>query len=160
MTGEFDTIARFHEFVLEGNDKALENFYNKGRQSPVLGDEEFRNGLMEKPVRVDQEHPRYERAAVRPSVDQVLKTLAKRYGLKVEDVMKGKRGKDNEPRKVGMYLAKELCDMKLKEIAEHFGTASYGTVGWACHGVASRMQADAKFRDRISSIRRIYQQKI
>jgi chromosomal replication initiation ATPase DnaA len=45
-----------------------------------------------------------------------------------------------------MYLAKELCDLKLKEIAAQFGTASYGTVGWACHGVASRIQADAKFR--------------
>jgi chromosomal replication initiation ATPase DnaA len=27
-----------------------------------------------------------------------------------------------------MYLAKELCDLKLKEIAARFGTASYGTV--------------------------------
>ncbi|HEY7317459.1 MAG TPA: helix-turn-helix domain-containing protein [Candidatus Binatia bacterium] len=83
----------------------------------------------------------------------MLKALAMRYGLKVKDLMKGKRGKDNEPRKVGMYLAKELCDLKLKEIAEQFGTASYGTVGWACHGVASRIQADAKFRKRINSIR-------
>jgi len=80
----------------------------------VLGDEEFRNGLMEKPIRVDREHPRYERVAVRPSIDQVLKALATRYGLKVEDLIKGKRGKDNEPRKVGMYLAKELCDLKPK----------------------------------------------
>jgi chromosomal replication initiation ATPase DnaA len=86
--------------------------------------------------------------------------LAKRYGLKVEDLMKCKRGKNNEPRKVGMYLAKELCDLKLKEIAEQFEAGSYGKVGWACHGVASRMQADAKFRDRVSSIRRICQQKI
>jgi putative transposase len=160
VMGEFSTIAQFHEFVLEGNDNALENFYKNGRQRPVLGNEQFRNGLMEKPVRVDRENPRYERAAVRPSVDQVLKTLAKRYGLKVEDLMKGKRGKDNEPRKVGMYLVKELCDLKLKEIAEHFGAGSYGTVGWACHGVASRMQADANFRDRVSSIRRTCQQKI
>ena len=125
-----------------------------------MGSEEFRNGLMEKPVRVGQEHPHYERAAVRPSVNHVLKTLATKYGLKVEDLMRGKRGKDNEPRKVGMYLTKELCDLKLKEIAEHFGIASYRTVGWACHGVASRMQADPKFRDRVSSIRRICQQKI
>jgi hypothetical protein len=28
-----------------------------------------------------------------------------------------------------MYLAKELCDLKLKEIAAQFGTGSYGTVG-------------------------------
>jgi len=59
-----------------------------------------------------------------------------------------------------MYLAKELRDLKLKEIAAQFGTASYGTVGWACHGVASRMQADGNFRKRVSSIRRSCQQKI
>jgi hypothetical protein len=160
VMGEFGSITQFHEFVLEGNDKALARFYKHGRQSPVLGDEEFRNRLMEKPIRVDREHPRYERVAVRPSIDQVLRALATRYGLKVEDLMKGKRGKDNEPRKVGMYLAKELCDLKLKEIAAQFGTGSYGTVGWACHGVASRIQSDAKFRQRVSSIRRSCQQKI
>jgi hypothetical protein len=104
------------------------------RQCPVLGDEEFRNRLMEKPICVDREHPRYERPGVRPSIDQVLKALAPRYGPEVEDLMKGKRAKDNEPRKVAMYLAKELCDLKLKEIAAQFGTASYGTVGRACLG--------------------------
>jgi chromosomal replication initiation ATPase DnaA len=59
-----------------------------------------------------------------------------------------------------MYLAKELCDLKLKEIAAKFGTASYGTVGWACHGVALRMQIDAQFRKRVTSIRGSCQQEI
>jgi hypothetical protein len=99
VMGELSSIAQFHEFVLAANDKALERFYKNGRRSPVLGDEEFRNGLMEKPIRVDREHPRYERVAVRPSIDQVLKALGTRYGLMVEDLMKGKRGEDNEPRK-------------------------------------------------------------
>jgi REP element-mobilizing transposase RayT len=160
VMGEFSSISRFHEFVLEGNAKALENFYKKGRQSPVLGDEEFRKSLIEKPIHVDQEHPRHERAAVRPSVEQVLTALAKRYGIELEDLMKGKRGKGNEPRQVGMYLVKELCDLKLNEIAKRFGTRSYGAVGWACHGVASRIEADAKCRDRVGIIRRICQQKI
>jgi hypothetical protein len=75
--GEFSSVARFHKFVLEGNEKALEDFYKKDRQSPVLGDEEFRKGLIEKPIRIDREHPRYQRAAVRPSVDQVLNAPAK-----------------------------------------------------------------------------------
>jgi hypothetical protein len=57
VMGEFSSIAQFHEFVLEGNDKVLERFYENGRQSPVLGDEEFRSGLMEKPIRVDWERP-------------------------------------------------------------------------------------------------------
>src|ERR671922_93520 len=58
-----------------------------------------------------------------------------------------------------MYLGKELCDLKLKEIAKRFGIGSYGAVGWACHGVASRIQADAKFQDGVGSIRRSCQQK-
>jgi chromosomal replication initiation ATPase DnaA len=72
----------------------------------------------------------------------------------------GQARENNEPRKIGMYLAKELCDLKLTEIADQFGAGSCGTVGWACHGVASRMEADAKFRERVSSIRRICQQKM
>jgi REP element-mobilizing transposase RayT len=159
VMGDFRSIRAFHKFVLEGNEEVLEEFYNKGRQIPVLGDEEFREGLIKNPGRVDREHPRHERAALRPSVDRVLKTLAKMYGVKEQDLMKGKRGKDNEARKVGMYLVKELCDLRLHEIAQRFGTGSYGAVGWACHGIASKMESDAKFRDRVGSIRHTCQQK-
>ena len=160
VMGEFASITAFHGFVLEGNEQALEEFYKKVRQSPVLGDEEFRERLIEKPLRVDREHPRHERAAVRPSVDKVLKALAKIYRVKVKDLLTAKRGKQNEARKVGMYLIKELCDLRLQEIAERFGTGSYGAVGWACHGVTSRMESDATFRDRVGSVRQSCQQKI
>ncbi len=126
----------------------------------MLGDEGFRERLIKNSGHVDREHPRHERAAVRPSVDRVLKTLAKMYGMKEQDLMKGKRGKDNEARKVGMYFVKELCDLRLQEIAQRFGTGSYGAVSWACHGVRSRMESDVKFRNWVASIRLTCQQKI
>ncbi len=154
VMADFNNTAGFHEFVLEGNEDALENFYKTKRKSPVCGSEEFRERVREESIRIDREHPRYEKAAVRPSVNQVLRILAKTYGLKLDDLLTGRRGKDNEPRRLGMYLVKELCDLKLQEIAERFGTGSYGAVGWACHGVAVRMNSDARFRDRVDSIRR------
>lgn len=160
VMSEFGSVAAFHGFVLEGNEQALEEFYKKARQSPVLGGEDFRERVIEKPLRMDREHPRHERAAVRPSVDRVLRALAKTYGVRVESLLAGKRGKENEARKVGMYLIKELCDLRLHEIAERFGTGSYGAVGWACHGVASRMESDSTFRDWVGSIRQSCQQKI
>lgn len=55
----------------------MENFYKTERKSPVLGSEEFRGRVREESIRIDREHPRYERAAIRPSVDQVLRILAK-----------------------------------------------------------------------------------
>lgn len=138
----------------------MEGFYKRGRQGPVLGGEAFRERLIGKPERVHREHPRYERAAVRPSVDRVLKSLARVYGVKARDLIEGRRGRDNEARKVGMYLVKELCDLTLREIAERFGTGSYGAVGWACHGVRSRMESDPEFRERVANIRQTCQQKI
>ena len=90
---------------------------------------------------------------MRLSVDQVLRVLAKRYGVAVDDPMKGRRGKDNGPRKIGMYLAKELCEMKLTKIAGQFGA---GAMAWWVGPVTESRQgcgADAKFRERLSSIR-------
>jgi hypothetical protein len=115
--------------------------------------------VREESIRIDRVHVGYERAAVRPSMDQVLGTLAKAYGLKVEDLLTGRRGRDNEPRKLGMYLVKELCDLKLSEIAQRFGTSSYGTVDWACHAVAARMNADTSYCNRVTRIRRNCQPK-
>jgi len=78
----------------------------------------------------------------------------------VEILLTAKRGKESEAREVGMCVIKELCDLGLHEIAERFGTATDGAVGWACHGVTSRMESDATFRDRVGSIRQSCQQEI
>lgn len=65
-----------------------------------------------------------------------------------------------EAQKVGMNLIEEPCDMRLREIAERYGAGSYDTVGWACRGIASRTESDAKFRKRMMSIRQTFQLEI
>jgi hypothetical protein len=47
-----------------------------------------------------------------------------------------------------MYLLKRCCDRTLEETAELFGVRSYGTVGWASHGVQSK----GEFRDRVERL--------
>lgn len=56
------------------------------------GEETFRDRLIDKAY-VDREHPRHERVAVRPSVDKVLKALAKTYRVEVQDLMRAGEGK-------------------------------------------------------------------
>ena len=58
---------------------------------------------MEKFGSVDRQQPRGERAADRLSMDGVLKVLAKKYGVKMADLMKGKRGNENQPKKVWVF---------------------------------------------------------
>lgn len=155
----FGDARGFHEFVLSGNEQALKEFYNERRQTPVLGGERFRERLMGSVGRLSREHPRYER--VRPPADRVLRVLAQEYGVKLEAVLQGRRGRENEARKVGMYLLKQLCDLTLQEIADRFGIRSYGAAGWACHGVRSRIESDKKFQGRIERLQAVIcQQKI
>jgi chromosomal replication initiation ATPase DnaA len=94
------------------------------------------------------------------SVEQVVRAVARLYRVPVEQVMQGKRGKENEPRKVAMYLVRRCCDRTLQETARVFRVGSYGAVGWACHGIDSKLQAEKKMRKRIDKIAAaIYQQK-
>jgi putative transposase len=44
VMGEFRSIAQFHEFVLEENDNALENFYKTVGRVPYLGMRNFATG--------------------------------------------------------------------------------------------------------------------
>ncbi len=161
VLGGFATTKTFHEFVLSGNDRLIKEFYNRPRQSPILGSGDFLDRIKRKLGRIGREHPRYERVGLHPSVDVVLCLVAQQYGLPLENLVNGRRGKENEARKVAMYLVKRLCDLTLQETAERFNVRSYGVVGWACLGVQSRMDSDKKLRKRVEILKqRIYQQKI
>jgi len=86
--------------------------------------------------------------------------MARMYKVKEEEVLKGNRGRENEARKVAMYLVRRCCDRTLEETAQVFGVRSYGTVGGACHGVQSKVAGEREFRDRVEKIiQRIYQPK-
>ena len=142
----------FHEFVLSGNEESLKQFYESGRQSPVLGGDEFIEKVRGRVGELAREHPRYQRRGVQAGPEQVIRRVAGMYKIGKEDVLRGVRGKENEARKVAMYLVRRCCDQTLKETARLFGLGSYGAVGWGCHGVQSKMQNNKNFRDKIESL--------
>jgi hypothetical protein len=86
--------------------------------------------------------------------------VARTYKVEEEEVLRGNRGRENEARKVAMYLVRRCCDRTLEETAQVFGVGSYGTVGWASHGIQSKVEEEREFRDRVEKIiQRIYQPK-
>ena len=69
-----------------------------------------------------------------------------------EEIFRGVRGRENEARKVALYLVKRCCDRPLPEIAEYFGIGNYSTVSWNYRAIESRMAKEKKLRDRIEKI--------
>ncbi len=74
------------------------------------------------------------------------------YGKGVENLQTSRRGEENEGRKVAVYLMKRLCDMTLGEVVKEFGVKSYGTVGWACHGISLNCEVNSKFCRQIENL--------
>ncbi len=121
----------FHQFVLAGNEKTLTAYYQARRRAPVLGDDRFKAQLEpQRPGRLEA-HPRYERRAVRPSLERIKAAVAQSYGVPLGRLETSRRGVPHEARKMALLLAKEAGDCTLEELARAFGV-SPSTVGWAC----------------------------
>ena len=112
--------------------------------------------------KVAREHPRYERAKLAIGPQEIIRTVATMYKIEEEEeVLRGNRGRENEARKVAMYLVRRCCDRTLEETAKLFGVRSYGTVGWACHRVQSKVEGERAFRGRVQKIiQSIHQQRL
>jgi REP element-mobilizing transposase RayT len=142
----------FHEFVLSGNEPALRQYYDAKRQSPILGSETFRDRVRQRGQQATREHPRYERRVVQSEPDRVIQEVMDQYKVTREAIFSGVRGRQNEARKVALYLIKRCCDRTLPEIAQYFGIGSYSTVSWSCRTVTARMSKETNFRDRVERI--------
>ena len=81
-----------------------------------------------------------------------MRKIVEQYNVKRDGIFRGLRGRENEARKVAMYLVKRCCDRTLPAIAEYFGTNGYATVSWNRRIVESKMAKEMKFKDRIEKI--------
>jgi hypothetical protein len=131
----------FHEFVLSGNEESLEQYYRGQRRSPILGGEGFIERVRQPAEKLAREYPRYERRAVQADPERVMRKIVEQYNVKREEVFRGVRGRENEARKVAMYLLKRCCDRTLPEIAEYFGATGYTSVSWNCRVIESKMKS-------------------
>jgi chromosomal replication initiator protein len=78
------------------------------------------------------------------SVENIQKTVADFYKIKVSDMHSKKRTRDlARPRQIAMALAKDLTQMSLPAIGEAFGGRDHTTVLHACKTIASLRQTDA-----------------
>jgi chromosomal replication initiator protein len=72
------------------------------------------------------------------SIENIQKTVAEFYKIKVADLHAKKRTRNiARPRQMAMALAKELTQMSLPEIGDAFGNRDHTTVLHACRTIAS-----------------------
>ncbi|TSE20970.1 Chromosomal replication initiator protein DnaA [Tepidimonas alkaliphilus] len=84
------------------------------------------------------------------SVENIQKTVADFYKIKVADMYSKKRpAAIARPRQIAMYLAKELTQKSLPEIGELFGGRDHTTVLHAVRKIAAERQVDSELNQQL-----------
>jgi chromosomal replication initiator protein len=77
------------------------------------------------------------------SVDNIQKTVADYYRIKLADILSKKRTRNlSRPRQIAMSLARELTNLSLPEIGYAFGGKDHSTVIHACKTIAELRTGD------------------
>lgn len=82
------------------------------------------------------------------SLDNIQRTVAEYYKIKVADLMSKRRSRSvARPRQVAMALAKELTNHSLPEVGDSFGGRDHTTVLHACRKIKEMRETDADIRE-------------
>jgi chromosomal replication initiator protein len=82
------------------------------------------------------------------SLDNIQRTVAEYYKIKVADLMSRRRSRSvARPRQVAMALAKELTNHSLPEIGDSFGGRDHTTVLHACRKIKELRETNADIRE-------------
>lgn len=88
------------------------------------------------------------------SVEQILKSVASVFQVKVSDLKGAIRTKDIAlPRQVAMYLAKEMINESLIMLGNYFGK-THSTILHACKNIEKKLPIDEALREQVLNIRR------
>lgn len=89
------------------------------------------------------------------SVENILKSVATIFGVRVSDLKSTTRTKDIAfPRQVAMYLAKEMVNDSLMRLSSAFGGKTHSTLLHAWKKVAGQVEKDETLRRQIEMARR------
>jgi len=89
------------------------------------------------------------------SVENILKSVAAIFGVRVSDLKSTSRTKDVAfPRQVAMYLAKEMINESLMRLSSAFGGKTHSTLLHAWKKIAGQVEKDETLRRQIDMARR------
>ncbi|WP_068469003.1 chromosomal replication initiator protein DnaA [Candidatus Protochlamydia phocaeensis] len=143
-------VAFFIAEHIHNNVRQLEGAINRLSAHCRLLDLNITEELVSKTLReMLQQAPRE-----KISVEQILKSVAAVFQVRVSDLRGSTRTKDVAlPRQVAMYLAKEMINESLMMLGASFGK-THSTILHACKSIEKKVATDENLRRQIGMVRR------
>jgi putative transposase len=130
-----------HPLAVETS-KAVYAFFEKKNQPAVLGSDAFIKKVKSQLVtgRLHSEIPETKRLA--PRREEILQSVCRYFQVEEDSLLKERRGRQNTPRDIAIYLTRYLTSKRLQTIANDFGIKSYSSISSALARAEKCIAAD------------------
>jgi len=144
LTAQISSQIRvYKQFMAQEQDEDLVRVLDRKNPPSMLGSEKFISWIKDRffKKKLDKEVPASKQLA--PDLDTIMLEVS-RYSVR--------RGIENEPRDVAMYLIRSMRAEPLIRVGASFGLNRYSSVSSAVRRVKTKLQKDRKFKTRLEHI--------
>ena len=145
-------IQAYKQFMAQPQDEDLVSALQHQNQPSMLGTREFISWVKARFFRkkIDKEIPASKTLA--PELNRIISEVSRCYGIKPTELTAVRRGNENEPRDVAVYLIRAMRLEPLMKIGAGFGLTRYSSVSSVVARVKTKLQKDRKFKERLANI--------
>ena len=142
------------EFMQEAESDEIKSFYAKKKLSSVLGGESFKEWIKDEfqDLRFKEEITASKELAL--SGARIRSLVCKAFRVEDAVLMRSKRGTENLPRDVAIYLQRKYCGQTLAELGKDYDLAGYSSVSSAFERVKARLLSDQMLQKKVARIER------
>jgi putative transposase len=148
-------IRIYKQFMVQEQDEDLIRVFERERQPSMLGSKEFISWVKDRffKKKIDNEIPASKGLA--PDLDRIISEVNRYYETRPAALTAVRRGIENEPRDVAIYLIRTMRSEPLMRIGARFGLNRYSSVSSVVIRVNAKLQKDRKFKERLAHIESI-----
>ena len=134
--------STYNDFVSRSISEEIERFYFLKNIASVLGAEAFKEWVRDKfdQLRFHPEIP--DSCELTPAPESILDCVSGYFKITKEQLLTSRRGTENLPRDIAIYLVRLWCRETLAEIGSYFGIKNYSTVSSAIERIKARKKTD------------------
>lgn len=152
-------VVLYKKFIEQSIDDEIATFYSRKNQSSILGEESFVKMIRERFVFSDK-NPNIEikekkKIQGEGRVGKINIEVCSFFGIKEENLYKSRKGEENIPRMMAVFLSRELSGFQFSEIAKLYKINSYRTVGSNCYRFSKVLKKNKKLFKQYNKLKSI-----
>jgi putative transposase len=148
-------IKAFTDFMKQEESEEIQEFYAKKHTPSLLGGDKFIEKIKNRYFGSKRHREIPQTKYLEPAINDIQQIVSKTYKVTTDSLWKSRRGMQNEPRNVAIYLARSYTGKKLEEIGAEFNIDNYSTVSSIIVKIRDQKKDDKSLAKQIAQIEQI-----